>query len=197
MDSFLATKYGTPIIKDPEFRYPKHLWNVNGCKGRHELQSILITCKYSMEQSTKPQARRELHGVGDIRKSAAPKSGRVAARVAAFVTVFCLVAALAVLHNGSLFGKSAGSFFSSGASGSVESRDSVSPVRYSGTQMIINTTDIGRDISGYGGPVPLEIYVTQGKIDSVVALGNSESPKFFGRLETSGLTRAWNGMTLK
>ncbi len=150
-----------------------------------------------MEQSTKPQARRELHGVGDIRKSAAPKSGRVAARVAAFVTVFCLVAALAVLHNGSLFGKSAGSFFSSGASGSVESRDSVSPVRYSGTQMIINTTDIGRDISGYGGPVPLEIYVTQGKIDSVVALGNSESPKFFGRLETSGLTRAWNGKTLK
>ncbi len=134
---------------------------------------------------------------GNMRKPAKPKSNQVATRVVAFLTVFCLLAALAVVRNGSLFGKDAERFFSSGKSDTVEKQDSVSPIRYIGSQTIINTTDLGKDISGYGGPVPLEIYVTQGKIDSIVALSNSESPKFFGRLASSGLTRAWNGKTLQ
>ncbi len=128
---------------------------------------------------------------------AQPKTNLVAARLVAFITVFCLLAALAIVRNGSLFGSDAGGLFSSGASGNSGESAQVSDIRQSGTQEIINTTGIGKDISGYAGPVPLEIYVTDGVIDSVVALRNSESPKFFSRLESSGLTRAWNGKTLK
>lgn len=126
-----------------------------------------------------------------------PKSNQVAGRVIAFVTVFCLLASLAVVRNGSLFGLEASGFFSSGNAASEEENNNVTAIINSGSQEIINTTDIGKDISGYAGPVPVEIYVTGGRIDSVVALPNSESPKFFKRLEASGLTHAWDGKTLK
>ncbi len=125
------------------------------------------------------------------------KSNHVVARVVAFVTVFCLVASLAIIHNGTLFGKDAGSFFSTGTSASGGDNDTVSAISQNGAHEIINTTELGKDISGYAGPVPLEIYVTDGIIDSVVALDNSESPEFFDRLVSAGLTRAWDGKTLQ
>ncbi len=150
-----------------------------------------------MEQKINPSAPQQLSKEGKIRKTIKPESNRIAARIVAFVTVFCLLAALAIVRNGSLFGKNAESFVFSDKTVSDERQDTVSAIRHIGTQEIINTTDIGKDISGYGGPVPLEIYVTEDRIDSIVALANSESPKFFGRLESSGLTRAWNGKTLK
>lgn len=118
-------------------------------------------------------------------------------RVIAFVTVFCILASLAMIRNGSLFGIEASGFFSSGKSGIAVGKDSVESIGYTGTQEIINTTEIGKDIAGYAGTVPLNIYVTDGRIDSVVALPNSESPKFFQRLESEGLTSSWNGKTLK
>ncbi len=102
-----------------------------------------------------------------------------------------------MVRNGSLFGKDAERYCFSGTHSSVEKQNNVNAIRQQGSQEIINTIELGKEISGYGGPVPLEIYVTEGKIDSIVALSNSESPKFFGRLESSGLTRAWNGKTLK
>ncbi len=126
-----------------------------------------------------------------------PKTNTVATRVIAFVTVFCILASLAIIRNGSFFGAEVSGLFTSGNSISSEEADSVASISYQGAQEIINTTDIGKDISGYAGPVPLEIYVTDGKIDSIVALSNSENPKFFGRLAESGLTSAWNGKTLQ
>ncbi len=127
--------------------------------------------------------------------TAKPKTNQAAARAVAFVAVFCLLAALALVHNGSFFGLDACRL---GGSGHAEAdRPAVETIRHIGPQEIINTTEIGKDISGYGGPVPLEIYVTDGKIDSIVALSNSESQKFFGRLKAGGLTHAWDGKTLK
>ncbi len=124
------------------------------------------------------------------------KSNQTAARLVAFITVFCLLAALAIVRNGSLFGTDMVSLFHTEKTDNSETQQSVSTIRHEGSQEIINTTDLGKDISGYGGPVPLEIYVSDGKIDSIVALPNSESPKFFGRLQSAGLTRSWDGMTL-
>lgn len=60
---------------------------------------------------------------------------------------------------------------------------------------IINTTSLAKDISGFGGPVPLEIYVKDGKIEKVEALKNSETPDFFNKAK-SLLTR-WNGKTVE
>lgn len=126
-----------------------------------------------------------------------PKSNLVGARVVAFVTVFCILASLAVLRHGSLFGLEVSRLSSSAPCASGDEPDSVAVISYEGTQEIINSTSIGREISGYGGPVPVKIYVSEGRIDSVIPLPNSESPHFFGRLEEAGLTRAWDGKTLQ
>jgi hypothetical protein len=45
---------------------------------------------------------------------------------------------------------------------------------------VINTSTLGKDITGYAGRVPLEIYLSQeGKIVQVKALKNTETPEFF------------------
>lgn len=61
--------------------------------------------------------------------------------------------------------------------------------------VVINTTTLGKDISGYGGPVPLEIYIKDGRIRQVKALDNSESPDFFS--QASALLTRWNGKTVE
>ena len=59
----------------------------------------------------------------------------------------------------------------------------------------LNTTELGKDIIGYGGTVPLEIILENGKIKSVKALENSETPDFFK--EASALLTKWNGHTVE
>ena len=43
----------------------------------------------------------------------------------------------------------------------------------------LNTTELGKDIVGYGGTVPLEITLQDGRVKSIRALANSETPDFF------------------
>lgn len=105
----------------------------------------------------------------------------------AFAAIFCLLCALAFVNEGRVFGYSLGN----------ESSDSKETVTPTSKHEIINTAIPGKNISGYAGPVPLEIHITDGKIDSIHALPNSETPGFFSRLEKEGLTKAWNGLTLK
>jgi NosR/NirI family nitrous oxide reductase transcriptional regulator len=62
-----------------------------------------------------------------------------------------------------------------------------------GTQ-VINTTYLAKDIIGFGGVVPLEIYVKDGTIVRVRPLHNEETPEFFGR--ASSLLSKWKGQTL-
>ncbi len=59
--------------------------------------------------------------------------------------------------------------------------------------IIINTTYLAKDVKGFGGTVPLNIYIKNGKIEKVEALKNSESPDFFQ--EASALLNRWNGKT--
>ncbi len=78
------------------------------------------------------------------------KPNQVAVRLIAFIAVFCLLASLAVIRNGTLFGRDASSFFTSGnsSSDSEQPQDSVASISYDANQEIINTTEIGKDISG-------------------------------------------------
>lgn len=59
---------------------------------------------------------------------------------------------------------------------------------------VINTTVLGKDITGYGGNVPLEIYVKESRIVKVKALKNAETPEFFA--EVKPLLSKWNGKTI-
>ena len=61
---------------------------------------------------------------------------------------------------------------------------------------IVNTTKLGKDIQGYNGPTPLNIYIKDDKIQKVEALPNDETPRFFEMVK-AGLLNKWNGMSVK
>lgn len=60
--------------------------------------------------------------------------------------------------------------------------------------IVVNTTPLAKDIVGYGGNVPLEISVKDGKITGIKALDNSESPEFFNQAKS--LFDQWTGKLL-
>ena len=59
--------------------------------------------------------------------------------------------------------------------------------------VVINTTYLAKDVKGFGGAVPLEIYIKKGRIVKVETLPNSETPDFFH--EASALLTRWDGKT--
>ena len=59
----------------------------------------------------------------------------------------------------------------------------------------LNTTELGKDIVGCGGTVPLEITLHEGRVENIRALANSETPDFFK--EASVLLTKWNGQTVE
>lgn len=109
-------------------------------------------------------------------------------RVGSSIMIFCIIAALAIVHEKSIFG------FSPGKESVV---NNAGPVVNTEKGEVINTTGLGRSILGYGGTVPLEIYVTSGRIDSIKALPNNETENVFRRLYDGGLMTAWDGKTLE
>lgn len=60
---------------------------------------------------------------------------------------------------------------------------------------LLNTSELGKDIVGHGGNVPLEITLREGRVENIRALANSETPDFF-RLASALLTK-WNGQTIE
>jgi len=62
---------------------------------------------------------------------------------------------------------------------------------------VVNTEKLGKEVMGYAGTTPVEITVTDGKIEKVVALPNSETPGFFQRVLDSPIFTALNGKTVK
>lgn len=109
-------------------------------------------------------------------------------RIGSFVVIFCIIAALAMVHEKSIFG------FSPGKE-AVRSPDG--PIRSTDNGEVVTTTQLGRNILGYGGVVPLEIYISSGRIDSIKAFPNNETEDVFRRLYDEGLMTAWNGKTLE
>ena len=61
--------------------------------------------------------------------------------------------------------------------------------------LVVNTTDLCKDVIGYDGPTPLKITVVKGIVTSVEALENTESPSYFERVLQSGLLKAVVGKT--
>ncbi|MDE6152077.1 MAG: 4Fe-4S binding protein [Prevotella sp.] len=43
---------------------------------------------------------------------------------------------------------------------------------------VINTTSIAADLRGYGGDVPMKVYISRDRIDSIRILPNNETPEF-------------------
>ncbi|MBR5076646.1 MAG: FMN-binding protein [Bacteroidales bacterium] len=62
---------------------------------------------------------------------------------------------------------------------------------------VVNTEKLGKEVMGYAGTTPVQITVTDGKIEKVEALPNSETPGFFQRVLDSPIFTALNGKTIK
>lgn len=105
-------------------------------------------------------------------------------RLVSLIAVFCILASIALIREHTLFGHSYDS-----------KQPSELTTQSAQDQCVINTSLIGQNISGYNGPVPLEIHITNGRIDSVSALPNHETPSFFKRAES--ILQSWDGLTLQ
>lgn len=118
------------------------------------------------------------------------KSKIAIGKVLTFVVFMLIMSAAAIVNNGKLFGRD---FNTSNEKTAKQENDTIS-VNADGT-MVINTLPLGKDIIGYGGPVPLRIYINKvGVISKVEALDNAETPDFFA--EASTLLRKWEGKTV-
>lgn len=60
---------------------------------------------------------------------------------------------------------------------------------------VISTKEIGKDIMGFGGDTPLEIYLKDGIITNIKPLENTESQEFFSKVTESDLFSKWIGVT--
>lgn len=60
---------------------------------------------------------------------------------------------------------------------------------------VISTKEIGKDIMGFGGDTPLEIYLKDGIITNIKPLENTESQEFFNKVTESDLFSKWIGVT--
>ncbi len=60
---------------------------------------------------------------------------------------------------------------------------------------VISTRELGKDVMGFGGNTPLEIYIKNGIITNVKPLPNSETPDFFDKVLQSDLFSQWIGRT--
>lgn len=58
---------------------------------------------------------------------------------------------------------------------------------------VVNTTTIGKNVTGYVGTTPLKIYIKKNKIEKIEALKNQETPKYFAKVKKQLLDK-WNGM---
>ena len=56
--------------------------------------------------------------------------------------------------------------------------------------LVVNTTELCKDVIGYDGPTPLKITIVKGVVAKVEALPNTETPRFFDHVLESGLLKA-------
>ena len=63
--------------------------------------------------------------------------------------------------------------------------------------VVVNTTELCKNVTGYNGPTPLIIKVVNGVVVKVEALPNQETPKFFRMVEKGGLLQAPIGLTVE
>ena len=61
---------------------------------------------------------------------------------------------------------------------------------------VVNTTTLGKNVTGYVCATPVKIYIKKDKIVKVEALKNEETPKYMARVKKNLLNK-WDGMKVK
>lgn len=109
------------------------------------------------------------------------------------LTCILLLASLAVIKQGKLMGHdfavAAATTTSAGDTAAAEVPGALRTL--ADGSVVVNTTDIAADVSGYAGRVPLEITLKDNVVTGIKALGNAESKPFFDK--ASALFAQWTG----
>ena len=61
---------------------------------------------------------------------------------------------------------------------------------------VVNTTTLGKNVTGYVSATTVKIYIKKDKIVKVEALKNEETPKYMARVKKNLLNK-WDGMKVK
>lgn len=61
---------------------------------------------------------------------------------------------------------------------------------------VINTTTLAKDVEGYNGTTPVEVYIKKNKIVKVVPLKSQEGPKYVAKVKKDMLPK-YEGMNVK
>lgn len=88
------------------------------------------------------------------------------------ILVIAILTITAAVQNGQIFGKNIKETKQTAISNNIISTNK-------NGVLIINTLSLAKNINGYGGKVPLNIYIKEGKIIKIIALKNNETPEFF------------------
>ena len=103
-----------------------------------------------------------------------------------------LVAAAAVGRGGRIFGRDLGRR----ADNAANAKAAITTAEDGA--LVIDSSSLASDVSGYGGPVPVAVTIRDGIVAEVKpVLPNDETPLFFGTLDEAGLWRKWNGMPVE
>lgn len=114
------------------------------------------------------------------------------ARLLTLIATLCVLATAATLRDGKMFGIDLSSAES--PQQATETDIDTLSIQPDGS-IIISTKPIAKDVHGYGGPVPLSIYLSRnGVVDSIVPQANAESPGFFARVLP--ILSQWQGKTI-
>lgn len=105
------------------------------------------------------------------------------------LVVILMLMAAAVTVNKALFGHN----IQRSDAAAIEQANLQEPITVSDGKIVIHTAGMEGTIPGYAGPVPLDVYISDGKIVEIEALQNAESPNFFKRAEA--LFDHWIGKT--
>lgn len=97
------------------------------------------------------------------------------ARLLSLVVVVLILAAAAILRDGRILGHDLREAHEAKAL-----KNDTLEVKPDGA-FVVNTKPLAKDVQGYGGPVPLKIYIKDGRVAAVEAEPNAESPDFFNR----------------
>ena len=107
-------------------------------------------------------------------------------QIVSLVICFLMVAAVSMRRDAKFLGHS----FDESAKAAQTVGNDTMRVAADGS-IVINTKSLGKDITGYGGAVPLEIVIKDGKVADIKALPNAESPDFFNQAKS--LFAQWKG----
>ncbi|MBQ8711964.1 MAG: FMN-binding protein, partial [Prevotella sp.] len=61
---------------------------------------------------------------------------------------------------------------------------------------VVNTTTLGKGVTGYVGTTPVKIYIKKNKVEKVEFLKNQETPKYFAKVKKALLNK-WDGLKVK